>query len=103
MTTATPHSAGLRVDRDLHTCNGCDHFCLETLYPSLGLCVVTLWFGTNALIPACASTVVSDTRTGRILRPGIYGKEYDPTRVSVGGLAEAHENVCARVERGELP
>ena len=102
MTTAIS-SAGPRIDRDLHTCNGRDHFWLETFYPSLGLCVVTLWFGGTALIRACASTVVSDTRTGRILRPGIDGKEYDPTRITVGGLAEAHEAVCARVERGELP
>ncbi len=101
--TTTTHHAGPRIDRDLHTCNGCDHFWMETLYPSCGLCIVTLWFGANALMPACASTVVSDTRTDRILRPGIYGKEYDPTRVTVGGLAEAHEAVCARVERGELP
>ncbi len=100
MTTATRPA---RIDRD-HTMlpdGGGEGVALwlETYYPSMSRVVRTFSYDeTDA-----RTTIMDASRpdwAGGILR---WVRDYDPTRVTVGGLAEAHEAVCARVERGDVP
>jgi len=100
--TSTTHSVGPRVDTEIEVGEDEDwRFWYRTHYPDIDLYVVTSWWGRWEHFPSGAATAVTEGLTGL---PGtIYQKDYDPVRVTVGGLAEAHEAVCARVERGELP
>jgi len=97
MTTITTYSAGPRVDwpgKEMPV--PWDQYFQITRYPEIGLYIHT---GHNR--DGTVTTTITEYFTG--LDGPLYRKDYDPTRVTVGGLAEAHEAVCARVEKGELP
>ncbi len=102
--TTTTHNAGPRVDRDMSQYKDGEHFGRWhiTDYPTLGLHVETdlfyLW--DNVTIGSAHSFVARLLSSDPMVIAWI--DRYDPTRVTVGGLAEVHEAVCARVERGEL-
>jgi len=87
-----------RDDREMIAPNGATYWRLTT-YKSLELEVMTLWRART--MPPCAYSVVEESWS--LIANALYRKDYDPMRVTRGGLAEAHEAVCARVERGELP
>ncbi len=74
-------------------------YCNVTEYPSLGRVVYTAWLYEPAAEPfpwaSICETRVLDGATNYRLRT----IPYDPTRVTVGGMAEAHEAACAAVER----
>ncbi len=97
----TTHSAGPRVDSptDLGYFAWRPYW-QRTHYPDLGLYVHTAWWTTHR-DGERACSVVSEGIGNE--KPRRYEKDYDPARITVGGLAEAHEAVCARVEWGELP
>ncbi len=71
---------------------------LETYWPTLHYAVRTFWYDNKA----ARTVIMSDQAAAAGVGPE-WMRDYDPTRVTIGGLAEAHEAVCARVERGELP
>jgi len=106
MTTTTTHSAGpRRVERGHYSDALYDAFAPPgsrgvDYYTAIGEIDVrsVLTYAAPGR-PRLAGSIV-------ILRAGwvAWTATYEPaTRVTVGGLAEAHEAVCARVERGELP
>lgn len=92
------HTAA-RVDRLIRAVKGATYW-RHTRFHPLDLAVVTLWRART--VPPRAYTYITESQEA-VPSNAIYRKDYDPTRVTVGGLAEAHEAVCARVERGELP
>jgi len=98
MTTTTTRSPGPRVDHNYNGKNGHGRVWLETDYPELECLVITAWVLDSATSPTPYSAT-------HVYEAGEHTTHlyYDPARVTVGGLAEAHEAVCARVERGELP
>jgi len=103
MTTTTTHSARPERVNSVTEVDGTEgmRFYTSAYYPARGLRVTTMWWRGYGYHPDGATTEIKEELTGL---PGtIYRKDYDPTRVTVGGLAEAHEAVCARVEQGELP
>ncbi len=87
-----------RDDREMIATNGATYWRLTT-YKSLELDLMTLWRARTT--PPRAYSVVNEPWS--LIADALYRKDYDPGRVTVGGLAEAHEAVCARVERNELP
>lgn len=118
--TTTTHSAGPRVDTDATVKldreakeqeEGAVYYWIETEYPTLDRRVCTMWTqGSPDGLDFCDGYLGFDQCCGTIIYgeaagddDAVWDGQYDPTRVTVGGLAEAHEAVCARVERGELP
>lgn len=105
--TTTTHTRARpeRVDRDMSQYKNGEHVGRWhiTDYPYRGLHVETEFFyGVDRVTIASAHSFVGRLRAyGPMVIAWI--DRYDPARVTVGGLAEAHEAVCARVERGELP
>jgi len=99
--TTTTRSVGARVDSPIDTgFFAWRPYWQRTHYPEIGIYVHTAWWkrdydGEHAV------TAITESLTD--LPGALYRKEYDSARVTVGGLAETHEAVCARVERGELP
>jgi len=83
------------------------HIWVTAHYPTLSLSVSTAWLTAADWVDEddrddrCHTVVARQVDHG-FMAP-VWSKEYDPARVTVGVLAEAHEAVCARVEWGELP
>jgi hypothetical protein len=97
------HTAA-RVDRDLTSVRMTSLLWLETIYPALRYRIVTIWVKAMECIPHDVPYIVTQVYKGpHPLSDMVHVHTYDPARVTVGGRAEAHEAVCARVERGELP
>ncbi len=96
--TTTASGSGPRVDHNYNGKNGHGRVWLETDYPQLRCLVITAWI----LDSATYNTPYSATHIYKV-GESIKCLHYDHTHVTFGGLAEAHEAVCARVERGELP
>jgi len=103
--TTTTRSAGPRIDRDMSQYKDGEHFGRWhiTDYPTLGLHVETEFF--YGIDRVTIETAHSFIGTLSPTRPMVIAwiDYYDTTRVTVGGLAEAHEAVCARIKREELP
>jgi len=100
--TTTTRSIGPRVDSPVEFDRTPQRaYFQRTFYPHAELWIHTTWWNERWHTGPSASTVITETLTG--LPGALYRKDYDPAHVTIGGLAEAHEAVCARVERGELP
>jgi len=84
-----------RLDSNCSRGNLQDHFELRTYYPDLGREIVTKrGVGKRPFARVFAYYWPEEMPSWR--------KDYDHTRVTNGGLTEAREDICVRVERGEI-
>ena len=104
MTTPANH-VGPRVDSpvEIDTLGGSRRYFQRTHYIESGLYVHT-WWATGHYRGEYVPFAITIITKGLVALPAaLYRKQYNAKRITVGGLAEAHEAICERVEKGELP
>jgi len=82
--------------------NGPTRYWHTTYYPDIDKAIVTAWWADSADDPIRDPLVYTSVHGSSIGQRPLCRIAYDPTCITVGGLAEAHEAICAKVEHGEI-